>query len=647
MKICRKYFPVFTSIFVFIIYLFTIAPSVVEIDAGELSTVQATLGIAHPTGYPLFTLAGFLFSQLPLPFSTIFSLNLLAAIWCSLAVGIFVYTAKLILDNLAPVVIPASKEMKRGKKKQAESKSQAPAMSQTEKIIAAISGGLILAFSKTFWFQSTSVEVYSMQVFLFCLVILFLLKGYYLFEPGKNNFGKSHWMVFAAVLALCFSNHMTSILILPGAAYIYFTKFGFNKKSIRQIFVMLFLFIPILAAFYSYLPVRAAQNPALNWGNPVDIENFFRHVSGSQYRVWLFSSVDAAKKQLGYFINELPHEFTAMLFFIIVGIFSSFRKSRKMFAFLLITFLTAVLYSINYDINDIDSYFLLAYISLSFFAAFGVLSTLKFFLKRKAASAISASFIIILLAGHFYLTFGEVSQHNNYAYEDYTKALVGSVDRNSVILSYQWDYFVAPAYYFQLVENFRKDVKIVDKELLRRSWYYHQQETDHPDVFARMKPAVNNFLEAVSPFERGEKFDPARLETDYREVMTDLVSTNIERYSVYIGPELFNNEMQKGQFVLPEGYTLVPGLFLFKVVKGKKYVPAPPPDFELRLPAERDRYILMIENFIGNMLTRRALYEMQFDKVDKAREYIEKIKTTLPDYTVPRGLDEALGNKKD
>lgn len=643
MKFFRNYFPAFTGLFVFILYMFTVAPSVVQIDAGELSAVQATLGIAHPTGYPLFTLAGFLFSRLPLPFSTILSLNILAAAWCSLAAGIFVYTAKMILDNLSPEVIPEQKELKRGKKKGKESKSPAPRLSETEKIIAAAAGGLILAFSKTFWFQSTSVEVYSMQVFLFCLVILFLLKGYYLFEAGNNNFGRSHWMIFAAVLALCFSNHMTSILILPGAAYIYFAKFGFNKKSIRQIFIMLLLFIPILLAFYSYLPVRASQNPNLNWGNPVDLEKFFRHVSGSQYRVWLFSSVEAAKKQLAYFINELPDEFTVLLLFVIAGIFSAYRKSRKIFLFLTITFLTTVLYSINYDINDIDSYFLLAYISLSFFAVFGVLGVLKFFKKAKTTLVYSAAFIFILLAGHFYLTFGEVSQHGNYAYEDYTKALVGSVDKNSIILSYQWDYFVAPAYYFQLVENYRKDVKIVDKELLRRSWYYHQLESEHPDLLGRMMPAVNTFLNAVKPFERGGKFDPDGLETDYRDVMRQLVSTNLDRYSVYIGPEIFNNEMQKGEFVLPEGYTLVPGLFLFKVVKGKKYVPAPPPDFELRLPAKKDRYIKLIENFIGNMLTRRALYEMQFDKVEKAREYIGKIKKDLPDYTVPRGLDEALG----
>jgi hypothetical protein len=406
---------------------------------------------------------------------------------------------------------------------------------------------------------------------------------------------------------------------------------------------MLLVFIPVLVIFYSYLPIRASQSPNLNWGNPIDFERILRHISGKQYQVWLFSSTDAAKKQLVYFINELPVEFTFSLLFVLTGIFSAIRKSKKIGLFLLITFISTVLYSINYDIVDIDSYFLLAYIALSFFSVFGVIAILRFLQKQKFSHNISVTVLILIIAGHFYFTFGKVNQNDNYAFEDYTKAIVGSVDQNSLILSYQWDYFVSPSYYFQLVDNFRKDVKIVDKELLRRSWYYHQIDTDHPDVLARMRPEVNSFLEAVEPFEREEKFNPSILETNYRVVMSSLVSTNFNRYNVYIAPEIFENEMQKGQFALPDGYTLVPDLLLFRVVKDKRYHSVPPPDFKLRLPDKKDRYVLMIENFIGGMLTRRALYELQFDKVEKAREYISKIKSDLPDYIVPAGLEAAIG----
>lgn len=643
-KFARKHFALLTALFVFIIYLITLAPSVVEIDSGELATVQATLGIAHPTGYPLFTIIGHLFSLLPLPFSKIYQLNLLTAMWCALAVWMFVYTSKYLLDNLGDSNSkPAlSKTSKREKSKTINNKINNGIISEDKKVIASVAGGLVLAFSKTFWLQSTSVEVYSLHLFLITTAIFFLLKSYFHKTSENKKFYKSPWILFAISLALCFSNHMTSILILPGAAYLYFIKYKFNKKSLIQIGWMLLVLVPIILLLYSYLPVRASQNPALNWGNPVDLERFIRHVSGKQYQVWLFSSTASAEKQLTYFINELPKEFTLGLIVILIGLFSSFKYSKKIFTFFAITFLTTVLYSINYDINDIDSYFLLAYISLSFFAVFGIAKFIKGFDLRKNSFKLSLSLIGMILLAHIYITYPDVNQNDNYAFKDYTKALINSTDKNSVILSYQWDYFISPSYYFQLVEGFRKDVKIVDKELLRRSWYYHQLQTDHPGLLSGAENEVNNFLKAVAPFERDEEYDPSVIENAYQAFMTKLVSSNISKVSFYIGPEIFENEMQHGGFSLPRGYTIVPDLFLFKVTNGSQYIPAGNPDFEFRVPKHRDKYVKLMENMLGTMLARRALYEMQFDKTNRAKLYIKKIVSDLPDYRLPQGLANVL-----
>jgi hypothetical protein len=153
------------------------------------------------------------------------------------------------------------------------------------------------------------------------------------------------------------------------------------------------------------------------------------------------------------------------------------------------------------------------------------------------------------------------------------------------------------------------------------------------------------FLNALRPFERDEKFDSNLLENLYRRIMTNLVSTNINKHDFYIGPELFESEMQKGEFVLPEGYTLIPDGFLFKVVNNsKEYLPASAPDFKIRIPERKDKYIENIINmFICPMLVRRALYEVQFDKVDKAKLYIEKIQKDFPEYIIPEGIRQAVG----
>ena len=117
MKYIQRYFYVLTGFAAFIFYITTIAPSVIQIDTGELAAVQTTLGIAHPTGYPLFTILGYFFSLLPLPFTKIFQLNLLASIYCAIAISFFTYSAKLILDNLSSFQFTKAVKAKSKKKK--------------------------------------------------------------------------------------------------------------------------------------------------------------------------------------------------------------------------------------------------------------------------------------------------------------------------------------------------------------------------------------------------------------------------------------------------------------------------------------------------------------------------------------------------
>lgn len=637
MKFLSKYFPVILSVLIFIVYLFTVAPSVVQIDSGELAAVQATLGIAHPTGYPLFTIIGYIFSLIPLPFTKIFQLNLLAALYCSAAAGVTAYTIKFLIDNFYSFSIKhkVKKAKKSKKKKEKKEDKKETEISETYKFTAAVFGAAVLAFSKTFWFQSTSVEVYSLHLLLISLIILFLLKAYL---QSINN-GLKIWLLFAFVLALGFTNHMTTLLILPGTALLFFMKEGFNKNSFIKISLMLVVFFAVLFFIYIYLPLRASQNPIINWGNPTDFEKIYRHISGKQYQVWLFSSMEAAKKQFVYFVNSLYGEFSFTLLLSFIGLVFLYIKARKLFFFLLLTFLSTVAYSINYDIHDIDSYFLLAYIMLAFFAAFGALYILQLKdLHKYAAYGLLAA----VLAVQIYSNKDEVNQSGIYTFEDYTKSLIGSVSENAIIFSYQWDYFVSASYYFQFVENYRKDVTVVDKELLRRSWYFNQLNRNYPGLLKGVSNITEQFLTALIPFERSEQFDANKLEMLYRQLMTGLVATNVDKRDFYVAPELFEQEMQRGEFTLPAGYRLVPDLFLFKVVKGNEYVPAADPDFKIRFPEKGNYYTKTIEKFIGSMLSNRAIYEIRNGKTERAKIYTNKIKNDLPDFKLPPALRNVL-----
>lgn len=647
MRYFQKYFYLIAGLISFIGYLFTTAPTVIQIDSGELAAAQYTLGIAHPTGYPLFTIIGYLFSHIPLPFTKIFQLNLLSALYCSFAIAIFSYTAKIILVNLKSLqfikIEKAGKKRKKSVNKNSTNESlYLSEVSDSAIIFISLFSGLVLAFNKTFWFQSTSVEVYSLHLLLLNLIILSLLKAY-LSSKNESIISKG-WLLFAIALAFGFTNHMTTLLVLPAVAFLYFDNNRFSSKSFKQLLIMILIYFTILILIYSYLPIRSAQNPPINWGNPIDFERIVRHISGKQYQVWLFSSSEAAAKQLKYFISNLPQEYFTSLLLIVLGIFVSFKKAKKFFIFNLVLFFSTVLYSINYDINDIDSYFLLAYISLAYFALFGILQLIIFFNNKKIPLVYSLLIVLLILTTQFALIYRSVNQKDNYAYEDYTKALLNSVPKNSIVFSYQWDFFISASYYFQLVENYRNDVIIIDKELLRRSWYYNQLERNHKGLLTGIKPEVNQFLEALKPFERGENFNSNLLESSFRKVMTGLVSTNIFSHDYFLAPEVVEGELSRGEFQLPKGYALVPHLFLFKVVNTQDYVNAPLPNFKIRFSSNKDKYSESMQYIIGRMLVRRALYELQFGFTDRAKIYSRKAEAEFSNVNLPLVLKNLINN---
>ena len=74
------------------VYSVTLARAVGFIDSGELAWASTTLGVPHPTGYPLYTLLIYLFvSAFPF-FEPILSINLFSAVAVSAAnVGFFLF----------------------------------------------------------------------------------------------------------------------------------------------------------------------------------------------------------------------------------------------------------------------------------------------------------------------------------------------------------------------------------------------------------------------------------------------------------------------------------------------------------------------------------------------------------------------------
>src|SRR5690606_31062428 len=308
---------------------------------------------------------------------------------------------------------------------------------------------------------------------------------------------EKYWLGFAFVLGLSFTNHLSTLFLGIGTLYLYFALQGFNKESFKRIGIMAIPFT-IGLSVYSYLLIRA-DNPILSWGNPHNLENLFNHVRGRQFSVWMFSSFDNAEKQFGHFISNLPEEFFAVsLILIIPGLIALYNVSKKFFIYTLLLFGFTVIYAINYDIYDINSYFLLAFVITAIWIAFGLYYVIQ---KLKDNSTVYAGISLVLVAITLYFNYPKADQSENYFVEEYTMNVFNSAPPNSIIISVQWDFWVSASMYYQFVKGIRPDIAVLDKELFRKSWYLTYVKKHYPDIYEGCKTQFDLYEPEVIKFE--------------------------------------------------------------------------------------------------------------------------------------------------
>ncbi len=565
----------------FIVYLQTLAPSVDWIDAGELATDCYTLGIAHPTGYPLFTLIGWVFSHLPIASSIIVRLNLMAAFFTALGAGGMVLLASELFQNWMPqrVKKPVLKNLKgkaqpqkKGKQRNAvaapssrrdastpntvggriaTSREIAQVQAQIPFIpnLAAFATGLAAAFSATWWNQSTSIEVYPLHLFFVPLVLFFFLR---MLRNEESEKIQKDGILFALLLGLSFTNHMTTILLAPACLYMFFARYRFSKLARNRIVRLGPFFIaPLL--LYGFMLIRSAQYPLMDWGHPATFGALIRHVTAKQFQVWMYTGSGAAAKQFAYFWSRVPKEFTIVgAFLALLGLWkmlnaASIRRTHIL-AFTLLLFFGCLFYSINYDIHDIDSYFLLAFLTMALWIGAGILAFNRtaplfsrwapwIFPKWRIVANIAGLMLLLILV-EIWNNCSENDESGNYMVQDFTLNMLRNLPPHAIVFSTLWDFWVSGDFYYQLVEHVRPDVLVIDKAMLRdRPWYYAELEKRAPDVFARVKPEEEAFLTLLKAFDEGRPFNEAGIAPAYQSFTTALIEKNLDR-PIFITQEM-------------------------------------------------------------------------------------------------------------
>lgn len=310
-----------------LIYIQTLAPGLVKADGGELQFVLPNLGVAHPTGYPLYTLLGWLWIQI-IPLGTIaWRVNLLSAVCGAFAVAL-VYGSVYRL---------------------------------TKRPLPSLAGAFIFAFSPVFWALCSTTEVYALHATFVAAVLNLLLVWR---DAQRHRF--RILVLLALVYGLSLSHHRTMLLLAPGTL-VYFVlespAANWRDRAARARLVRrgMLLIGAFLVGLLPYLHIFIHE---LRRNRLVE-RIVFDVILGGDFAFFLGFRPDPIR-----IVWELPREQigVAGLLLAVAGLVWLFWRQRSAAWLLLVSFLTTMAFCLFYQVPDIQDFMIPTTLILSIWA---------------------------------------------------------------------------------------------------------------------------------------------------------------------------------------------------------------------------------------------------------------------------------------
>lgn len=406
--------PLFLFLAFFLLYWHTLAPGLLPADNGELQLVAVKLGIAHPPGFPLYTLLAHLMSRLPLPLDPASKINLFSALSSALTV-VVVYQVSYYLTGRVP---------------------------------AGLLAAFALGFSTTFWAQATTANIRSLTALFAALAIWLLLTR------------KPLWSWLAFILALGVGHHASLFFMgLVFGLYGLWLEPRFWREGFRPVLAALTGLLPLL-----YLPLRAkadapGTNPALaTWAG------FWDHLLARGFRgdFFYFDTPFWLWERLKVMGNVLTFQFQPLLLAGMgVGVLLLiWRREGRLLLLLVGSFIVHLLVTATYRAPQTVEYMLPAYvpagICLAYALTWGQNGANKWL---KAGQWLLTGFLLMaaLWQGvRNYPSYALLHRDNTASY--YAQTVLVSAPAGAIILA-DW-HWVTPLWYWQQVKNIRPDITV-------------------------------------------------------------------------------------------------------------------------------------------------------------------------------------------
>ena len=441
--------------FVLLLYLLTAARDIVAGDTPELITAAVTLGVAHPPGYPLFTMLGHVFSLLPLG-SIPFRVNLLSVLCDAFTVTIVFLTA----------------------------------FRLTRSHLASAGAALVLGLNPLFWSWSLVAEVFPLNNLLAAIIIYLLV----IWQEEPDRIGLLAAAAFASGLAL--ANHQTIVLLGPAVCFLLWQRRSlFLSKPHALLFSALAFLLGLVP--YLYVPWASEHQPPYNWGNVSSYGDLFALITRQSYGAHhLVAEI--------YRGGSVVHRFLALFIslgallnlLLLLGLIFAYRNRRWYFWFGLVAFLAAgplfvAITNLNLAITPqalfvLERFFLFPMVIAGPLLAFGMLYVSEFIassaptLPARPVTLVSAGVGIVLLVS-LVTNYKRVDQSGNHVARNYAEDVFATLPPKSVLLA-TGDGLSLPLLYLQIVEKKRPDLVLVFPLMLPADWYVAQLRDRYPSI---------------------------------------------------------------------------------------------------------------------------------------------------------------------
>jgi transmembrane protein TMEM260 (protein O-mannosyltransferase) len=432
------------ALFVFVLYLRTLAPTVLYLDSPFLLDVAmlqvhaSVLGITQPTGYPTWTMLAHLFTYLPFG-DPAYRANLASAAFGAAAMFVLFFAARLL----------------------------------SGRIWAAAAGSLAFAVGNVFWSQAVIAEVYTLNALSVALALGSLL----LWREHRRD---RYLLLSAFVVGLSMTNHLTSGLLLP--ASLLFVALVDRRKLVDMKLVLKGAGLFLLGLTpYLYLPIRSAMDPPFKANNPLNVERFWYVVSGGNLRgrFFAFGPAELPDRLAFYWGYLLGNLHWGLLVAGVVGCVALLLWDRAVAALVGFLLLGWLCHAIENDIPDIQLYFVPTYLVLALAMAVGfglLLAEAEDLLARfprapKGAvlGALSVALLLLPLPG-VGAAYARNDMSEDYRGREVLEDVAENAKPNATILHHR-----SNLWYMVLVEKRRRDLTLVDP-------FWHNRDISYADI---------------------------------------------------------------------------------------------------------------------------------------------------------------------